>query len=120
MSPPQGRWTMGSAPLRTRAAVGCRSGSPLGKMAFMTAPDCIFCRKLRDGEPLVASNDLAVALRDGYPVSEGHTLVVPRRHVATWFDATPEEQTATRGSIYWSCRHAAPSRVIPTGGHERA
>lgn len=42
----------------------------------------------------VASNALAFALRDGFPVSPGHTLVVPKREVATWFDATPEEQHA--------------------------
>ncbi len=42
----------------------------------------------------VASNDLAFAIRDGFPVTEGHTLVIARRVVATWFDATPEEQRA--------------------------
>ena len=42
----------------------------------------------------VASNDLAFAVRDHYPASPGHTLVVPRREVATWFDATREEQHA--------------------------
>lgn len=42
----------------------------------------------------VASNALAFAVRDRYPVSPGHTLVVPRRLVATWFDATREEQIA--------------------------
>ena len=42
----------------------------------------------------VASNALAFAVRDRYPVSPGHTLVIPRRHVATWFDATRDEQLA--------------------------
>lgn len=42
----------------------------------------------------VASNDLAFAIRDRYPVSRGHTLIVPRREVATWFDATVDEQHA--------------------------
>ncbi len=42
----------------------------------------------------VASNDLAFAIRDSYPVTEGHTLVITRRVVATWFDATPAEQRA--------------------------
>ena len=45
-------------------------------------------------ERRVASNDLAFALRDGFPVSPGHTLVIPRRLVATWFEATREEQLA--------------------------
>lgn len=34
----------------------------------------------------------ARALRDGYPVSEGHTLVVPARHVASLWDLAPEER----------------------------
>jgi diadenosine tetraphosphate (Ap4A) HIT family hydrolase len=45
-------------------------------------------------ESWVASNDLAFAIRDGFPVSPGHTLVVTRRVVATWFDASPAEQRA--------------------------
>lgn len=35
----------------------------------------------------VASNGLAFAVRDRYPVSQGHTLIIPRREVVTWFDA---------------------------------
>lgn len=42
----------------------------------------------------VASNELAFAIRDEHPVTPGHTLVIPRRVVATWFDASPEEQRA--------------------------
>jgi len=42
----------------------------------------------------VASNELAFAIRDGFPVSEGHTLVITRRNVPTWADATPEERVA--------------------------
>ncbi|MCB9796683.1 MAG: HIT domain-containing protein [Alphaproteobacteria bacterium] len=42
----------------------------------------------------VAGNALAFAIRDKYPVSEGHTLVIPRREVADWFGATREEQLA--------------------------
>ena len=42
----------------------------------------------------VASNDLAYALRDIHPVSPGHTLVISRRRIATWFDATRSEQVA--------------------------
>lgn len=42
----------------------------------------------------VAANDLAFAMRDGFPVSKGHTLVIPKRLVTTWFDATRAEQLA--------------------------
>ena len=42
----------------------------------------------------VASNDQAFAVRDGFPVSPGHTLVITKRIVPTWFDASAEEQAA--------------------------
>ena len=37
---------------------------------------------------------LCFAFHDAFPVTPGHTLIVPKRHVATWFDATPEEKQA--------------------------
>ena len=39
-------------------------------------------------------NDAAVLIRDGYPVSPGHSLVIPKRHVSSFFDATEVEQSA--------------------------
>ena len=40
------------------------------------------------------SNDLALAIRDGFPVSPGHTLIIPKRHIATFFDSTAAERLA--------------------------
>lgn len=40
----------------------------------------------------LASNTLAFAILDAFPVSPGHALIVTRRVVETWFDATREEQ----------------------------
>jgi diadenosine tetraphosphate (Ap4A) HIT family hydrolase len=51
--------------------------------------DCPFCRIDR---ALVAESELSVAFPDARPISPGHTLVVPRRHVASYFDCTPEEK----------------------------
>ena len=42
----------------------------------------------------LSSNDLAFTIFDGFPVSSGHALVVTKRVVETWFDASPEEQAA--------------------------
>lgn len=42
----------------------------------------------------IAVNDLAFAIRDRFPVAAGHTLVITRRRVATWFEATRDEQIA--------------------------
>lgn len=45
-------------------------------------------------EAWIASNELAFAVRDSFPVSAGHTLVVPRRVAPDWFHASREEQSA--------------------------
>jgi diadenosine tetraphosphate (Ap4A) HIT family hydrolase len=51
---------------------------------------CLFCSP-SPGEIIVEA-PLAVAKRDVHPVSPGHTLIIPRRHVATFFEATEEER----------------------------
>ena len=40
-----------------------------------------------------------LGLWDRYPVSPGHALLIPRRHVASWFDATPQERTELTEAI---------------------
>lgn len=39
-------------------------------------------------------DELIRCLWDAFPVSAGHALVITRRHVATWFDASGEEHEA--------------------------
>ncbi len=53
---------------------------------------CPFCTLPADR--IVASNDLALVIRDGFPISPGHTLVIPKRHVGSFFEATAEERNA--------------------------
>ena len=43
---------------------------------------------------MVATNSLAIAIRDGFPVTPHHTLVLPKRHVAGWFDLYRHEKAA--------------------------
>lgn len=42
----------------------------------------------------IASNDLAFAIRDNFPVTPGHTLVVPKRLIPDWWSASQEERDA--------------------------
>ncbi len=53
---------------------------------------CPFCA-LPAGR-IVMANGLAVAIRDGFPVSPRHTLILPRRHVGSFFAVTEEERNA--------------------------
>ena len=50
---------------------------------------CIFC-KIRK-EELLFENQLACSSIDSYPVSEFHSLILPKRHVESYFELTSEE-----------------------------
>ena len=54
--------------------------------------DCVFCSLPE--KRIVDSNELAVAFRDGYPVTENHTLIIPRRHVSSYFELYQPELNA--------------------------
>jgi diadenosine tetraphosphate (Ap4A) HIT family hydrolase len=41
---------------------------------------------------VVQSTELAVAIRDGFPVSPGHTLIIPKRHISSFFEITDAER----------------------------
>jgi diadenosine tetraphosphate (Ap4A) HIT family hydrolase len=51
---------------------------------------CPFCAV--SPERIFHTGALTVGLWDAFPVSTGHALVLPRRHVASWWEATEEEQ----------------------------
>ena len=50
--------------------------------------DCIFCRIDR---PLFAETKLSLAFLDGFPVSSGHTLIIPKRHVVSLWEMGDDE-----------------------------
>ena len=52
--------------------------------------DCIFCEKLNKKE-YILENELAVAIFDAFPVNKGHMLIIPKRHFASFFEATSQE-----------------------------
>ena len=56
-------------------------------------PNCRFCRIVAGAEPghVVLDEPHAVAFLDHRPLFPGHTLVVPRDHVPTLPDLTPDE-----------------------------
>jgi len=58
---------------------------------------CPFCDP--DPELVWLSNDCAHVLWDGFPVSKGHTLIVPRQHVASIYELTSEEQASLWATV---------------------
>ena len=58
---------------------------------------CLFCNIKESG--LAKENNLAYASYDSYPVSEGHCLIIPKRHVKDYFDLSNEEIIACNDLI---------------------
>jgi len=62
-----------------------------------SAADCPFCQP--DSGRIFLAGEQVIGIWDAFPVSPGHALLIPRRHVATWFAATPVEQRALADAI---------------------
>ena len=58
---------------------------------------CPFCN-IPESDRIIETA-LLIGFYDRYPVGTGHMLLVPRRHVENWFDATKEEQSALMNAI---------------------
>lgn len=58
----------------------------------MSQAPCAFCT-LPDSR-IVARNEHALVIRDGFPISPGHTLIIPTRHIGSFFDLEPAEQAS--------------------------
>jgi diadenosine tetraphosphate (Ap4A) HIT family hydrolase len=54
---------------------------------------CAFCARLTAGD-LTTEDELAAGFPDAFPLTRGHTLIVPRRHEADYFALSPDEQAA--------------------------
>lgn len=61
-------------------------------MSESTILECPFCCIAE--ERFILRNALGFAIFDAFPVSPGHSLVIPRRHAASFFDLTDAEVVA--------------------------
>ena len=56
------------------------------------ATNCPFCSL--PVSRIISEDSLSWVIRDAYPVSPGHSLIIPKRHVASWFELTDDERTS--------------------------
>ena len=59
--------------------------------------DCIFCN-IEDCRKIF-EDDLFIVIRDAYPVTNLHTLLIPKRHVPSYFDLSEQELIRLQGLI---------------------
>lgn len=53
--------------------------------------NCPFC-SITGSPRVIMESDYSIAFYDGFPVSPGHTLIIPKRHVASYFELDQSEQ----------------------------
>lgn len=94
---------MSTPPTNSSSRVGRRSPTRAD------APRCPFCDAVTHGTDVIASNVSAFVLLDGYPVTEGHALVLPRRHVSDVFDLSKTELADV-----WALIAAARAEMLAT------
>jgi len=55
-----------------------------------TDDPCPFCSL--PSTRIISEDSLTLVIRDGYPVSPGHSLIIPKRHIVSFFDLKDEER----------------------------
>lgn len=74
--------------------------------------NCPFCDV--EADRIFLATSAVLGFWDLFPVSPGHALLIPRRHVETWFDASSEEQSALLNAIA-AAREAIERRATEQG-----
>jgi histidine triad (HIT) family protein len=76
-----------------------------GKSGHTPSSECIFCQIVagKAGAYRVYEDELSLAILDINPFTQGHCLVISKRHVPWWHDLNPEETE----SLFRVCRAVA-------------
>lgn len=61
--------------------------------------NCPFCN-LSNSIEIICESDICVAFYDGFPVSFGHTLIIPKRHEASYFNLSDNERQAMNQMLF--------------------
>jgi diadenosine tetraphosphate (Ap4A) HIT family hydrolase len=73
---------------------------------------CIFCHL--PNERILEANEFGFIIRDAYPISPGHTLVIPRRHLGSFFDLEISEKNGLLDLLDYA-KKALDSELSPQG-----
>lgn len=73
---------------------------------------CLFC-EVPDSE-MIVNHDLCFARWDKYPVSPGHLLIIPKRHIESLFETSADEFRAFR-EVLIKAKHVIEQEYQPDG-----
>ena len=74
--------------------------------------DCPFCTLPENR--IVDCNAYGVTIRDAYPVSPGHMLVIPRRHVGSFFEIAEAERSGLM-DLLSNAKNIVQADLAPAG-----
>ncbi len=75
--------------------------------------NCPFCNAPTNRD-IIAKSDVGIAFYDGFPVSLGHMLITPYRHVSSYFDLSTDEQNALWALVN-QCKDIVQAAYKPDG-----
>ena len=75
--------------------------------------ECPFCNTI-SAHDIIVENELAVAFYDLFPVSIGHTLIIPKRHIADYLSLEQEEVVSIQ-KLSVLCRDILIHKYHPDG-----
>jgi diadenosine tetraphosphate (Ap4A) HIT family hydrolase len=78
----------------------------------MKHSECPFCSPV-DGE-MIIKDHLCYAKWDKFPVSKGHILIIPFRHISSYFDTTHDEKKSITKLIE-ACKKILDQQFSPDG-----
>lgn len=100
-------------------SISCNSGFEIyqyqhfNRLPRTEGVTCHFCRLSRRVE-IICETATCLAFYDGYPVSRGHSLIMPKRHVSSYFDLTHKEREAMNVMLQY-VRKKIDERFHPDG-----
>ena len=59
-------------------------------VSAMTDKPCAFCTL--PASRIIDTSEYGVVIRDGFPISPGHTLVIPKLHIGSFFELNADER----------------------------
>ncbi len=77
-----------------------------------TSLECPFCTL--PSNRIIERNTVGVVVRDAYPVSPGHTLVIPTRHSASFFDTSLAERDGLLALLFMA-KQKLDTEFAPSG-----
>jgi ATP adenylyltransferase len=76
--------------------------------------ECFFCSD-NFKKRIIEETDMCYAVKDDYPVTEGHLLVIPKRHIAEYFDLSDAERRDADNLMEYLYRNMVKNDPTITG-----